>query len=693
MAYSLGEELKHPFVRETQAGGEMGARAGFYGKKIRTDNKGESGLYWSYGKKVWARIGGGSVALGFAGGETNSNRLGDLSLYTARRHLPKLPLLMGIDVSNEGQMGSLIKGTFSFTVYPEVSRSSMALGAIEGAYFVPGKNCSVSFGWSTYAAQACASRFSFKGVIYNFNWSVNTDMSVSTQVSVITAATIAVGAPGALSIPKEGASAKTTPPKTPPPNPPPSAGSSGAFNPLDPKQVPVVGFDLASLIDEVMAELNPLGGSAGSAGAGGGGGGVIPPVGGAPEELYGIKAWETKADPGGSVNRYGLVFGALGIPWQPEPPSTDEVIPNIGSSGSSGSSGSGSGSSGIGNLYGSSGAITKPIVKKYWYVNFGSIEKYLNDRLAPFNMNNGVKNTIDVAQNLTRTYDWTKSAYPMDVMWNFTGYKGNDPVGSGWNAKGVEVMITPQVKAPIGGIWFGTDHIKKTWREFFTDKSAHLTQKSIMGFLTELGKRANEASGDNWQLGTTVVEDYDACGGGGGKTKSVISVEDFGYAPDVRIFKFEASGVRPMIKGVSISCKPPAPLATAAYVGGRSGDLDLPTGNTGKVGGNPEPSLDELGQAAFDIGINNAWGDAYKAALKLRKKNEAEHHAKKNSIYPVDFSVTVDGISGFKFGDAVTTNLIPANYVGKMFFTVTKISHKVDAMSWETTLNTAARMK
>ena len=106
MAYSLPDTGKSPFVRATKAGGEMSARAGFYGKKIRTDSKGETGLYWSYGKKVWARIGGGGVSLGFAGGPLNSNALGDLSLYTARRHMPKLPLLTGIDVTKEGAMGS-----------------------------------------------------------------------------------------------------------------------------------------------------------------------------------------------------------------------------------------------------------------------------------------------------------------------------------------------------------------------------------------------------------------------------------------------------------------------------------------------------------------------------------------------------------------------------------------------------------
>ena len=73
---------------------------------------------------------------------------------------------MGIDVSNEGAMGSLIKGNFNFTVYPEVTRSAMALGAIENAYFVPGKFCNVSFGWSTYAANKCASSFGFRGSAY-----------------------------------------------------------------------------------------------------------------------------------------------------------------------------------------------------------------------------------------------------------------------------------------------------------------------------------------------------------------------------------------------------------------------------------------------------------------------------------------------------------------------------------------------
>ena len=136
-------------------------------------------------------------------------------------------------------------------------------------------------------------------------------------------------------------------------------------------------------------------------------------------------------------------------------------------------------------------------------------------------------------------------------------------------------------------------------------------------------------------------------------------------------------------------------MTTAAYTsrGGGTGDGDVSVaGGVGKDG-EADKTLADLVVQLITTGFNNQWGDAYKAALAEKKKNRSDGAWLKRALWPIDFSVTMDGCSGWKFGDAVSTNLIPSHYAGIMFFTVTTIQHKVSAAGWETTLNTAARVK
>ena len=45
-----------------------------------------------------------------------SNRAGDLTLYNTQRNVPNKALLQSLEISNEGTIGSLLKGKFSFTI-------------------------------------------------------------------------------------------------------------------------------------------------------------------------------------------------------------------------------------------------------------------------------------------------------------------------------------------------------------------------------------------------------------------------------------------------------------------------------------------------------------------------------------------------------------------------------------------------
>lgn len=711
MAWSIG--VNNPFLRSPGAGAaETAARGAFYGAKVRTgaivdaqrlklkETPSEPKLYWVYGKKTWANCSG----LGFPSGKLNITDTGMLALYNPRSNVPLLPILTGVDTSNEGAMGSVIKATVSFTMYPSITETGVILERIQSAFFTPGANIACQFGWSTYAAVACASRFGFNGKVVSFSWSVGTDVSVTASTSVIAPGAIATGVstnmqkatPSPAEDPTTGADGTT---KAADANA--NGGEQATFNPLDPKAIPVAGTDLATVIDKVMAKLNPI---QPSTTAGAAGEATTPPKSntstntgtGEPEEIYGIKAWEVQSP----HSEDGLKFIAMGIPWMPEPPQTDEVTPQDEAAVAAANAEEGEGeeesdsekkkkadgddvikkfqdkNNQDGKKDGSSGKIEKPIVKKFWYVNFGSMETFLSPLIEA--ATKGEIKKVDIANDtLFAGAAGYMSAYPMEVIWNGSEYGGSGTANPGPSAV--------RASSPIGGIWFNTDFVKELWRRYFNDNNTKTSQKKLTQFLSDLCSRANEACGDFWQLGATVVEKFSSCGSIGQRT-SVLAVEDFSYCPPVGAFGFNASFARPMLKNVSVSCKSSSTMG-AAVMGG--GNVDVP-GKRGVVHGNPGGNIKKLQQVVEKTGINTSWGDAMKALLKLKKKADAAHHSKTMILFPIDFSVSIDGCSGWQFNEAVNTNLKPPGY-GASRFAISAISNKIDASAWETSLTAMMR--
>jgi hypothetical protein len=198
----------------------------------------------------------------------------------------------------------------------------------------------------------------------------------------------------------------------------------------------------------------------------------------------------------------------------------------------------------------------------------------------------------------------------------------------------------------------------------------------------------------------------------------------------VKPFVFEATIFKPLIKNVTITSKPPKELAFAAYIQARgqeganeqggdfrksrpfSGDANLsgPIQRDEKEyeAQNNINTKDKLNEetAIAKQGFTQEWCDNYRSILTKLKRlaTKGSYNSGRNipigghwlnkAIYPVEFSVTIDGINGFKFGDVLKTTLIPRHYNvdWDMVFTVTKILHKVTPSTWETTLNTAARL-
>jgi hypothetical protein len=190
----------HPDVRA-----ELEARAGAYGANIRSTNT--NSISWPYQKMPWAFVtakwteNGESkeFRLGFEEeklGALNSDANGNLTLYGSQRNQPKYPLLTGLDISNQGLRGSLLKGKFTFVFFPELTDQGFELETIQRSLFTPGVEVQISFGWSVFADNVNVNKLEFTGVIYGFSWSLNPNMSISAEVDVVSATTIALGLSG-----------------------------------------------------------------------------------------------------------------------------------------------------------------------------------------------------------------------------------------------------------------------------------------------------------------------------------------------------------------------------------------------------------------------------------------------------------------------------------------------------------------
>jgi hypothetical protein len=549
-------------------------------------------------------------------------------------------------------------------------------------FFKPGSTIGVQFGWTTWAAVKCASRFGFSGKVLSFSWSVNTDVSINASTSMMSQGVIAVGVTGNLSKKSaEGPAAATTTAATGTTTSTPT-GTTQTWAPLDAKTIQAWGLDLGSEIDRAMAQLNPLPAGVGTAGAAGSTS-TSPPTNtngsGPPEAIYGIKAFEVK-----DKQEIGnLLFAAVGIPWQPDPPSNQEVTKQdealVG--GLMGGTAGASGTSGAVNSGTSNAAGTPPlenaIVKKFWYVNFGSMENFLSPLINA--ATNGVVKRCDIGNKTTQPKgDWT-SAYPMEAIWDGADYTVNKVSGLGGGGG------KPQ--SPIAKIWFNCDLVKEQWRKFFNENNkGDASEKSLKQFLSALCSRANEACGDYWQLSCTVIEKISTCGGLGSKL-SVLSVEDFSYCENVGSFGFNASFGRPMLKNVSISMQGSSQMGAATLAGG---NVDTPA-KPGASFSNPGASISELKAAVEKSGINTAWGDAMKAALKAKKKQDTSHHSKKVVLFPIDFNVTIDGCSGWGFCESINTNLKPPGYGGTVF-SISGINNKIDVSNWETSIKGIMRI-
>lgn len=278
----------------------------------------------------------------------------------------------------------------------------------------------------------------------------------------------------------------------------------------------------------------------------------------------------------------------------------------------------------------------------------------------------------------------------------------------------------------LGEILIGTSFLLTTL-ENLSVNAKDPVDKSVQALGTEIFKKISECSGDLYKLSWTEIEVKN-----GDKSRTWVCVTDPSFTvcdPDVWLFSID-NPQKSLVLNASLSSKIPSGQQTALYVGGRStGATDGNFTSAGKVTNrdmtelcNPledvkkdsssESStesegekLESLPESRDSMGKN---GCTEKTRISLKastRKYITEQKGKVNDtaggnsrytflsrdLYPLECSITLDGIAGFRFGDAVMINYVPQRYKGTLCFIVTKTSHSLSDNKWTTVLTLQAR--
>lgn len=616
---------------------ELQNRAALLGRRVRSVGKSApKSVEWGYQKTAWALVKSiktPSIVLGTSGTNVMSDKEGNLTLYNAERNVPEKPLLTKVEITNEGQLGSFLKSQISFIIFPRMTGVGFDIGGIEDAFFVPGREVNIRWGWSTFANNQRACTGDFTGIVYDFNWNFNNDLSVSATVSIISPSGLAIGISADM-MNKGDQTVKTT-------------DASGRE---------LVGSNLSKVIDADLAKLQA------SVSLGDG-------------QVQYIDRKDT-------LNKK-LDYYAIGLPIQ-------EAQQSDGGKDSGGSR----------------------ISKAQWYVKFGAVVEFINELLDAFD--DPVKQIFAVQcfGNETQYLPDAVSSHPADVYFpdKLMGKYGQvQPFGQGGDQTNPLTSNKKEGTINIGEILLGTDYVKKTYEGFISDNANNIPYKTLPKLLDEFCKRINYASGDMYDL-TAVLFEPSINNISGQGSKAILSIEDTNLHIGLTVnpYKFEPTIFKPIIRNVAISSQPPPAMAMAAFTAARGNtkpeqsnvrlatkeQRDNDAHNTEYI--DAKTNIARLRFEGMKYGFSDAWSEELRGYLvKIKRTSNAQDaHWLNKAIYPVKFSVTMDGINGFKFGDTLSTTMIPAIYntTYRMVFTVTKIIHTIENKDWTTQLETVARV-
>jgi len=291
----------------------------------------------------------------------------------------------------------------------------------------------------------------------------------------------------------------------------------------------------------------------------------------------------------------------------------------------------------------------------------------------------------------------------------------------------------------LGEVLIGVNFLSEVLEKLQTNGKDPIS-KSVQALGNEIFKKINECSGGLYKLTWSDININE--GSKGSKTKNPetwVCVVDPNFTvcdPIPFLFHVDKPG-KSLVKKASLSSKIPSGQQTALYVGGRStgatdgqftsaakvttgtkGDaalcsiVEVPK-NTGTImatqiaapanGAKKSeiPSIEEAREAMGKYGCTaltraNLKASLSKYLMKQMKESAAagkgdRYSFMRRDMYPLECDIELEGIAGFRFGDAVMINYVPERYRGNLCFIVTKSEHRISKNNWTTNLKLQAR--
>lgn len=766
---------------------ELEYRAMAYGNRVRsvapseTRDVGAERLLWSYGKIAWAQVypKKGGIPLGTGTSKLMSGPDGKLLLYDQQRNVPNFPLLQSLTISNEGTMGSLIKASFDFIVFPNYTANGFSMKGIEDSYFKPGRDVKVRWGWSVRGGKNKANYGELDGIVYNFEWSVNNDLSITGKCSVVSKGSIALGISGeqnnpdatggvkdplgnevydtdiagvvekdviqlggtknnavslsignqsitspagsgftytVIAIPrslrdadpdtlsqaqkdkqeadKEALEAANTKNQAILDNAKPIAEQLSIIDESD-KQIAKLKADSKLTQAEKESRIAALEAQKETA---------IDTVYGS-RKLYtaGIRTGGLIAKAIEQSNTEGWFNGFLTNEDEQFETTLLRVVNQIKSKQASGSAVTGSAVAATGSVVNTqvyNVDTPEPIAEPTYYLSLRDLVKWFNGKLKQNGGPLGSIAEVQVDGNLTQYLEDVVSCTPDKVYFpdSVMGTYGKfQPFQTTWK-RGTDINI--------GEILISTTCIAETYRGFLQENQTNITYKNITGFWDSIIKKVNYASGETYQLTVRVVEPTSI--GQASSERAILSIEDSNIPTSVNVtpYRFEATIAKPILKTINISSKPPGPLAAAAFatarkppgVEAKSQPIDVKVSQTGNIDetNDAKTAIKTIKEQLITVGVSDKFAQDLKGSYSTYKRAQSDAknaHWLNKAIYPVELSLTIDGINGFHFGNVITTNLIPSQYKSEgLVFTVVKVNHTIKDGIWETALETKSRL-
>ena len=339
-----------------------------------------------------------------------------------------------------------------------------------------------------------------------------------------------------------------------------------------------------------------------------------------------------------------------------------------------------------------------------------------------------------------RSFDWMFSSNPMKVLIT-SGKERNEKYGGnggswvgackhwGGDFDSATVLDGSRI-AKLANIYVSRDVLRAAagagakGKDGKADKEGSKT--STQSFLATIFSEIYTNTGGAWDLTMTSMGKEQCADYGVPFEENAMYIVDRNWCPGtgaekMRFDALNASKFDNSTRNVQVTGKVPKDMAAAAMIGGTgnaSGKKGTATANVlkiGAVGGFIDSFMKTLQAFAdkaklaaamkenLELIHDNGYSEEEIISARTNLKayveggqSAAEKAEFRKDMYPLELSVTLDGINGIQFGNACTSDLVPSRYFTskpRVCFTVTKTSHTFAGNDWTTDVDTICRME